>query len=55
MITYTADKCFGLSYIGQKVHENKIEGRKIKASSTIIPTIHWTSFHDLSIVTGTIN
>lgn len=56
MITYTADKYFGLFYIGKKEQEkSKILGRKTEASTNIIPTIYWTSFHGFSIVTGTTN
>lgn len=41
MITYTADKYFGLFYIGKKEQEeSKILGRKTEASINIIPTIY---------------
>jgi hypothetical protein len=54
MITNTADKYFGLFYIGKKEQEeSKILGTETEASRNIIPTIYWTSFHGFSTVTGT--
>lgn len=56
MITYIADKYFGLYYIGKKEQEeSKILGRKTEASRNIIPTIYRISFRGFSIVTGTTN
>jgi hypothetical protein len=53
VITFTHDKCFVLTGIGQRrSEENTTLGRKGKGSSVIIPTILGTSLCDLSIVHG---
>jgi len=46
--TLTAYMCFGLAGRGQMGLEENTMGWKGKASSTISPTIHWTSIHGLS-------
>jgi hypothetical protein len=51
VITYASDKRFGLTGTDHMSLEGNITvGREGKASVVVIPTIHGTSFHDLSMV-----